>query len=309
MKKVIFLVGPTASGKTEYALQIAEALNGEIISADSMQIYKYMNIGSAKPTIEELSRVKHYLIGEIDPSQPFSVAEYKILANKYIAEVLDQGKLPIVCGGTGLYVNALLYDMDFSAPPGNITERDLLKQKIGQGDPSALHKHLYSLDAKAAEAIHPNNIKRILRAIERLENGEEELSPFKACATPTAAFYPILLGLTRERAELYERINQRVDKLMDMGLIKEVRFLMSKGFTEKDIAMKGIGYKEIIACIDNGEPPESASEIIKLNTRHYAKRQLTWFKRYKDLRWFVGTGEKLDTHMLQDMIDYIESSL
>src|SRR5665647_3101077 len=165
MRKALFLVGPTASGKTEYSLRLAEALNGEIISADSMQIYKYMDIGSAKPTLEERSRVKHYLVDEIDPSQPFSVAEYKKLADNYIKQVFSKDKLPIICGGSGLYINSLLYDMDFSAPSGKIEDRDNIIKRLGNESPSIIHDHLRSLDKKAADDIHPNNIKRVLRAI------------------------------------------------------------------------------------------------------------------------------------------------
>lgn len=309
MKKAVFLVGPTASGKTEYAIRLAELLDGQIISADSMQIYKYMDIGSAKPTLEERSRVRHYLVDEIDPSQPFSVVDYKVLANDYVLQVFNQGKLPIICGGTGLYVNALLYDMDFSAAAGDIKKRDNMMREIGEGDPQKLHDHLRSLDSAAADEIHPNNVKRVLRAIERLENGEGSLSHFTACNSPTKAFSPILLGLNREREELYKRIDNRVDLLMDMGLVSEVKSLMEKGFTENDIAMKGIGYKEIITCINEGKPPQAAAQAIKLHTRHYAKRQLTWFKRYEQIRWYTPSGDSFDQQLLQEMVLYIKGML
>jgi tRNA dimethylallyltransferase len=309
MKKAVFLVGPTASGKTEYAIALAELLDGQIISADSMQIYKYMDIGSAKPTLEERSRVKHYLVDEIDPSQPFSVVDYKALAMDYILQVFREGKLPIICGGTGLYINALLYDMDFSAAAGDIVKRDKMMREIGKGDPRRLHDHLRSLDPAAAEEIHPNNVKRVLRAIERLENGEGSLSHFAACISPTKAFFPILLGLTREREELYQRIDRRVDSLMDMGLVNEVQSLMERGFTENDIAMKGIGYKEIITCINEGKPPRTAAMDIKLHTRHYAKRQLTWFKRYEQIRWYKPSGDSFDQQLLREMVLYIKGLL
>lgn len=308
MKKVIFIIGPTASGKTEYAIRLAEILNGEIVSADSMQIYKYMDIGSAKPTREEQLRIQHYLIDEIDPGKPFSVAEYKYLAEKYIDDIIEKGKLPFVCGGTGLYINSLLYDLDFSAAPGNIKKRELLKKEIGQGDHQKLHAHLFELDPNAAQAIHPNNIKRILRAIERLESGSEKnLAAFADCKQTTTAFLPIMIGLERERDVLYERINKRVDKLIEAGLIAEVVSLMDKGFTESDIAMKGIGYKEIILCIKNGQAGEAATEEIKRNTRRYAKRQITWFKQYENMNWFMLKKDELEEDVLSKMVDYIKS--
>lgn len=310
MKKIVFVIGPTASGKTEYALRLAEILNGEIISADSMQIYKYMDIGSAKPTVEERQRIKHYLVDEIDPGENFSVAEYKNLAGKYIDAIIQKRKLPIICGGTGLYINALVYDLDFSASPGDIQKRKILEAEIGQGNPQKLHAHLSKLDPQAAKTIHPNNIKRILRAIERLESGSEKnLTAFADCKRPTTAFTPIMIGLHRERSALYERIDRRVDQLMKEGLVAEVVALMEKGFTENDVAMKGIGYKEIILCIKNGQAGEMASDEIKKNTRRYAKRQITWFKQYVDIHcnWFALKKDEFEDDVLNSMVKYIKS--
>ena len=309
MEKVVFVVGPTASGKTEYAIRLAEALNGEIVSADSMQIYKYMDIGSAKPTNEERLRVPHYLVDEIDPHQAFSVAEYKTLAEKYIFQILSKGKLPIVCGGTGLYIDSLVYDLDFSSSAGNRQKREEIEVQIGRGDPHKLHDHLAALDAKAAETIHPNNVKRVLRAIERLENGDEkELALFSECKRMTTLFKPVIIGLSRDRKELYARIERRVDQLIHKGLVSEVHALMDMGFTESDIAMKGIGYKEIISCIKAGQPGEAAVDLIKKNTRHFAKRQTTWFKRYSHIKWFSLTKDTFEEPVLIEMMDYIQGS-
>ncbi|MBR5731687.1 MAG: tRNA (adenosine(37)-N6)-dimethylallyltransferase MiaA [Firmicutes bacterium] len=284
MIKTYFVVGPTASGKTGYAIRLAEDIGGEIVSADSMQIYRYMDIGSAKPSSEELARVKHHLIGEIDPRQPFNVSDYQKLALEHIISIDHDGKVPVVCGGTGLYINSLIYKMDFSAPEGD----DGYRRKIFEeedGNIERLHKRLEKLDPDAAEAIHPNNIKRMLRAIERLEKGEGKLAEFASATQPSDIIDPVMLGMDVPRDILYERINRRVDMMFEKGLVQEVKTLMDMGFTSSDVAMKGIGYKEIIDAINNGEPMESAAERIKLSTRHYARRQMIWLRRYPQIRW------------------------
>ncbi len=284
MIRTYFVVGPTASGKTEYAIRLAEDLGGEIVSADSMQIYRYMDIGSAKPSAEELARVKHHLIGVIDPKRPFNVSDYQKLALECIKNIDSEGKVPVVCGGTGLYINSLVYKMDFSAPEGD----DLFRQNIFReedGDTEKLHERLRRLDPDAAEAIHPNNVKRVLRAIERLEKGEGKLAEFAYATEPSDVIEPVMLGMDVERSVLYDRINRRVDLMLQKGLAEEVRKLMEMGFTSADVAMKGIGYKEIIDAVNSGEAPESAAERIKLNTRHYARRQMIWLRRYPQIRW------------------------
>ena len=284
MIKAYFVVGPTASGKTEYAIQLAERLDGEIVSADSMQIYKYMDIGSAKPTAEEQARAKHWLVDEIDPRTPFNVADYQKLALHYIEGIYSRGKTPIVCGGTGLYINSLIYKMDFSAPEGDDDYRQRVFAEEG-GDPVKLHERLRKLDPNAAKEIHPNNIKRVLRAIERLENGEERLARFADATEPSDIIEPVMYGLDMDRSILYERINSRVEKLFELGLEDEVKRLIDMGLDSSDVAMKGIGYKEIIDAIKSGLPAESAKEIIKANTRHYARRQLIWLRRYPQIEW------------------------
>lgn len=284
MIRTYFVVGPTASGKTEYAIRLAEDTGGEIVSADSMQIYKYMDIGSAKPSADELARVKHHLIGEIDPKQPFNVSDYQKLALECIRRIASEGKVPVVCGGTGLYINSLVYKMDFSAPEGD----DAFRQRIFReedGDTERLHERLRRLDPDAAEAIHPNNVKRVLRAIERLEKGEGKLTEFAAATEPSDVIEPVMLGMNVERSVLYDRINRRVDLMLQNGLAEEVKSLMDMGFTSSDVAMKGIGYKEIIDAVNRGEAPESAAETIKLNTRHYARRQMIWLRRYPQIKW------------------------
>ena len=304
MYKVVFLAGPTASGKTEYAIKLAQDLNGEIVSADSMQLYKYMDIGSAKPSLAERAMVKHWLIDEIDPRNPFNVSEYKLLAEKYIEDIHSRGKLPIVCGGTGLYFNALLYDMDFSAPEGNNDYRESILKRF-DNDPDKLHDHLESLDPEAAESIHKNNVKRVVRYIERLENGEEHLAQFTDANTPNPLFSAIFCGLRRDRDKLYQRIDKRVDILMKNGLLDEVTMLMDKGFTENDIAMKGIGYKELIQALKNGSAIKDAVDTIKLNTRHYAKRQIIWFRRYPDVYWLDLYEDQFEPEQYAKLLRHI----
>lgn len=303
MIPVIFICGPTAVGKTEYSIRLAQALDAEIVSADSMQIYKYMDIGSAKPTPVEQAMVPHHLVDFADPAKPFSTAMYQQLALEAIREIHSRGKAVVVSGGTGLYINSLVYDMDFSAPQGDDSYRKKLLEETG-GDAAVLHERLRSLDPKAAEEIHPNNVKRVLRAIERLEKGEESLGRFADLDAPSKEIKPILIGLNRDRAELYDRVDRRVDKLFEMGLAEELKRLMDMGLTSSDISMKGIGYKEIIDAVDQGLPPESAKETIKLNTRHYAKRQLTWLRRYPNMKWFTLEGDGFNEDVFAQILEY-----
>ena len=289
MKKsrtVIIVAGPTAVGKTKYAIEVAKAFQGEIISADSMQIYKYMDIGSAKPTKEELSQAKHYLVDEIDPRVEFSVAEYQLLAKKYIDNVFQENKTPIISGGTGLYLNSLIYDMDFSVMPKQEDFRKELEQEAKLYGVEHVHNRLKAIDPAAADRIHPNNIKKVIRAIEVFETTGEGIREFQESFIPTVDYNCILIGLTRDREELYRRIEIRVDQLMEAGLVKEIESLLEKGLTEDSISMKGIGYKEIIAYLHGEYDLDEAVRLVKQNTRRYAKRQMTWLRRYQDMSWF-----------------------
>ncbi len=296
MIRLIVIAGPTAVGKTEYSIRLAQDLGGEIISADSMQIYEHMDIGSAKPSAEELAAVRHHLIGEIDPRRSFSAADYSALARERIAEVSSRGRLPILCGGTGLYINSVIYDMDFSSPEGDEEYRRELLERCGSAE--ALHARLAALDPGAAAQIHPNNVKRVLRAVERLEKGEGRLRPFSESFRPSASYEPVLIGLTRDREELYSRCDRRVELMLEAGLEDEVRGLLDMGLSGDEISMKGIGYKEVIACLREGRPASDAAEQIKLNTRHLAKRQYTWLRRIEGMRWFTlrGSGFDEDTY-------------
>lgn len=302
---VIALAGPTAVGKTKFAIMLAQAFDGEVVSCDSMQLYKYMDIGSAKPTAEEMSMAVHHLVDMIDPRDDFSAAQYQKLAKAAIADILKRGKTPIVSGGTGLYLNSLLYDMDFSSAPEDTEFRNALEKISEKEGREALHKMLEEQDPKAAALIHPNNTKKIIRALERLKEGEGRIRQFSDIENETDDYDVILIGLTRDRAELYDRVNRRVDILMDEGLLDEVRGLMDMGLTQENISMKGIGYKEIMDHLDGRCTLEESIDTIKKNTRHYAKKQLTWFRRYDKMKWFDITEFNSDEDAFEDMKEWL----
>ena len=310
MKKsrtVIIVAGPTAVGKTKYAIEIAKAFQGEIISADSMQIYKYMDIGSAKPTKEELAQAKHYLVDEIDPREDFSAAEYQLAAKKYIEKVFQENKTPIVSGGTGLYLNSLIYDMDFSVMPKQENFRKELEKEAKQYGVEHVHNRLKALDPAAAERIHPNNLKKVIRAIEVFETTGEGIREFQESFIPTEDYSCLLIGLTRDREELYRRIDIRVDHLLEAGLVKEIESLLEKGLTEDSISMKGIGYKEIIAYLHGEYDLAEAVRLVKQNTRRYAKRQLTWLRRYHYMIWFNLSEYDTEEKALSAIFEVIQS--
>ena len=307
-RTIVVICGPTAVGKTEFAIRVAEDFGGEIVSCDSMQLYQYLDIGSAKPTPEEQARAKHYLVGEIDPREPFSAAEYRTRARAAIEYIFSCGKLPIVAGGTGLYLNSLLYDMDFSAPPRNDGFRDELYRIAEENGTEYLYNLLRSKDPAAADRIHPHNIRKVVRALEILESG----SPLKDISRDlqrTKDYRVILTGLMRERRVLYDRINHRVDLLMEAGLENEVRSLLNMGLTLDDISMKGIGYKEIIEYLNGEYPLEEAVRLIKRNTRRFAKRQMTWFRRYKDMKRFNISEYASADECVRALESYIQSEL
>ncbi len=308
MKDIIVVAGPTAVGKTQYAIELAKALDGEIVSCDSMQLYKFMDIGSAKPTSDELAQVQHYLVDEIDPRQPFSVAEYQKMAADAIKIIHNKGKTPIISGGTGLYLNSLLYEMDFGADGADEDYRKELENFAAEQGAEALHARLAEKDPAAAERIHPNNIKKVIRAMEAVEKGGKAIRPFTEVQKENPLYRPFLIGLTRDRQELYDRINRRVDILMEQGLLEEVTGLFNMGLTEENISMKGIGYKEIIQHLKGEYPLEEAVDKIKQNTRHYAKRQLTWFRRYEKMEWFDLSAYDSSGQALEDMLSWLRKS-
>ncbi len=306
--RILVIAGPTAVGKTRFAIEAAKALDGEIVSCDSMQLYKYMDIGSAKPTALERQQAVHHLVDFLDPRDDFSVARYQQLAKEAIADILSRGKLPIISGGTGLYLNSILYDMDFAESAGDQEYRRQLEQLAASRGNEYLHAMLAEQDPEAAETIHVNNLKKIIRALERLKEGEGSVRPFSQ-VRESAEYDPLLLGLTRERAELYERIDQRVDLLMEAGLLQEVRSLMDMGLSIDNVSMKGIGYKELIEHLQGECTLDEAVEKIKKNTRHYAKRQLTWFRRYDKINWLDISTFSSDEEAVRGMIKWLKESL
>ena len=308
-RRILVIAGPTVVGKTEYAIEAAKTFDGEIVSCDSMQLYQYMDIGSAKPTEAEQQEAVHHLIDFLDPREPFSVARYQQLARAAIDDILARGRLPIISGGTGLYLNSILYDMDFAGAGEDADLRDQLRKTADSEGPEALHEHLRELDPEAAERIHPNNVKKVIRAIERLKAGEGEVRPFDGCICVNESYNPLLVCLTRDREELYARINERVDVLIEAGLVDEVRSLMAMGLTADDISMKGIGYKEIIDYLNGETTLEDAIEIIKKNTRHYAKRQLTWFRRYDTINLFDLSAYLDEKEAKQVLIQWLKERL
>ena len=283
MKKIIILAGPTAVGKTDLSLALAKTLNTEIISADSVQIYQQLDIGSAKPTKEELSIVPHHLIDFVSPYEAYSVSDYAKDAKKAISRLHDQGKIPVIVGGTGLYINALIYEMDFGESVGDTAYRDQMMLLAEQEGPLFLHDHLKQIDFEAAERIHPNNIRRVVRALEINHVTGRPMGDFSTDLTYTKDYEFFLFGLTRDREKLYSRINKRVDLMLDAGLVEEVSLLKKQGLDDSYQAMQGIGYKEVLGYLNHLYDFDTMVSLLKQSSRRYAKRQLTWFKRYECL--------------------------
>ena len=305
---LIILTGPTAVGKTDLSIKLSKELNAEIISADSMQIYKYMDVGSAKVTKEEMDGVCHYLIDEVTPDYSFSVSEFQERANNYIKEITDKGKNVLVTGGTGLYLNSLIYNMDFAKSDANEELREQLRLELEENGIDYMHNKLRELDSDAADRIHKNNTKRVIRALEVALSGKK-MNDFSNDLKINEKYKPIIIVLNREREHLYKRIDKRVDIMMENGLIEEVKNLLNMGYTKDMISMQGIGYKEIIKYLEGEYELDEAIEIIKRDSRRYAKRQLTWFRRYADAKWF-NLDEYDDSEILkQDIISHIEKML
>lgn len=290
MKKIIVIAGPTAVGKTRCAIELAERLDTEIVSADSMQVYRHLEIGTAKPTPSERARIRHHMVDVADPLEnSFSVAVYKEQAEEAIRRLHDAGKIPIVAGGTGLYINAILYRMDFSATRGDAAYRSDLERKARIHGNRHLHALLEERDPEAAGRIHPNNLKRVIRALEIHHATGSGIGDFARDLNPQSLYDPLIFCLHRERSLLYDRINSRVDAMMAEGLLDEVRRLVRMGLTQDHLAMKGIGYKECLAHLEGRLGYEDMVKAIKRNSRRYAKRQLTWFRRYEQARWIEVT--------------------
>lgn len=304
-KPLIILAGPTAVGKTSLSIRLAKETGGEIISADSMQVYRHMDIGSAKIMKEEMEGVPHYLVDVLEPEEEFNVVRFQQMAKEAAERIWEKGKIPLVVGGTGFYIQALLYDIDFTENDGDESYRRQLEQKASDEEgASELYEMLKAVDLKAAQEIHPRNIKRIVRALEFYHQTGKKISEHNETQRQKMSPYNYAyFVLTDERGRLYERIDRRVDLMMEQGLLDEVRYLKKRGVRKDSTAMQGLGYKELYAYLDGEYPLDEAVRIIKRDTRHFAKRQLTWFKRERDVIWadksVIGQDEqKLADYML-----------
>lgn len=306
MNQLIVIAGPTASGKTSLSIQLAKQLNTEIISADSMQIYRCMDVGSAKPTLEEMEGIPHHLIDILSPFEEFSVKRYTELAKKAIAEIQDKGKIPIMVGGTGLFINSVIDNVTFSETETDETIRRELNQYAEKNGNQALHQILEEIDCDSAEKIHYNDVKRTVRAIEIFRTTgvpmSEHIRRSKMVPSPYDLFY---IGLTMDRTVLYEKINRRVDNMMENGLLEEVKTLLAMGLDDSYQSMQGIGYKELIWYLQNKISLEKAIETIQQESRRYAKRQLTWFKRDERICWFDATEPQLIQRVTERLNKFI----
>jgi len=310
-RPLIVLTGPTAVGKTQLSVQLAKAVNGEIISADSMQVYKHMNIGSAKITKEQMEGISHYLVDEISPFEEFNVVKFKQMAKSYLETIYTKGKIPILAGGTGFYIQALLYDIDFTSHGDNNRLRSELTKKAKESGAMALHNQLRRIDPQSADQIHPNNSKRVIRAIEFYYQTGNKISEHNEKERQKESPYNFLyFVLNTERAVLYENINRRVDSMMEQGLLQEVRALAAMGCTKEMVSMKGLGYKEMLNYLDGQYTLEEAVSILKRDTRHFAKRQLTWFQREKEVRWiYLPDYENRIDLVLETLLSYIKKEM
>lgn len=283
--KVIVIVGPTASGKTSTSIEIAKELNGEIISADSMQIYKEMNIGTAKPSMEERNGIMHYLMDIVSPDELYNVTMYKKMAEEAIEEILSKGKVPIIVGGTGLYISTLINGIEFSEVKEDTEYRNEMQALAESKGPNYLHDMLREVDPVAADNIDMNNVRRVIRALEIYKLTGKTKTQIDEESRKETKYDYMVYGIETPRENLYERINLRVDKMLEEGLIEEVKSLLEKYELSKT-ALQGLGYKEVKAYLEKQITYDEMVEILKMETRRYAKRQLTWFRREEKIKWY-----------------------
>lgn len=298
-RPMIVLTGPTAVGKTKLSIALAKAVDGEIISADSMQVYRHMDIGSAKITPGEMEGVPHHLIDILEPWESFNVVIFKEKCEEALKGIYEHGHIPIVTGGTGFYIQALLRDIDFTKNEENTEYREYLEKLAADKGAEYLHEMLLKVDPASAEAIHANNVKRTIRALEFFKQTGEQISKHNEQEKEkTSVYNSCYFVLNDEREKLYARIEQRIDEMLQAGLVEEVRSLKKMGCEKGMVSMQGLGYKELLAWLDGECTYEQAVEILKRDTRHFAKRQLTWFRREKDVIWV----NKNDFHYDEDKI-------
>ena len=310
-KPLIILTGPTAVGKTKASIGLAKAIGGEIISADSMQVYRHMDIGSAKITKEEMADVPHYLIDVLEPEEEFHVVRFQQMAKAAMADIYSRGKIPIIVGGTGFYIQALLYDIDFTENEGDSVYREKLEALAKEKGAAYLHGQLAMVDPKSAEEIHANNIKRVIRALEFYHQTGQKISEHNERERQKESPYQFCYFVLNDRREcLYERIDQRVDQMIRNGLVQEVQTLKERGCTKQMVSMQGLGYKEIFSYLEGDCSLEEAVYIIKRDPRHFAKRQLTWFKRERDVIWVQKDELNYDDKkLLQSLLESIKERM
>ena len=286
-KPLVILAGPTGVGKTELSIELAKRINGSVISADSMQVYRHMDIGSAKIKKEEMDGIPHYLVDCLDPEEEFHVVKFCELAKMALEEIYGKGRIPILVGGTGFYIQALLYDIDFSEGDSDNDYRSALEQQsIEPGGKEKLYEQLKMVDPESCKTIHCNNVKRVIRALEFYHETGKPISKHNLEQKQRISPYQsVFFVLNDERDLLYRRIDQRVDRMMEEGLLAEVKNLKQRGCTKDMVSMQGLGYKELLAYLDGECTLEEAIYTIKRDTRHFAKRQLTWFKREQEVCW------------------------
>lgn len=307
-QKLLVIIGPTAVGKTKLSIELAKRFNGEIISGDSMQIYRSMDIGTAKIKPEEMEGIPHHLLDIKEPNESFSVAEFQKLVRSRIREIADKGKLPIIAGGTGLYIQSVIYDYQFSDAPADEACRIELEEKAKLIGNDALYQELVQIDPESASQIHPNNIRRVIRALEIYHCTGKTMSEYQQKQEPDLLYNTALIGLTMDREKLYSRINDRVDLMMEEGLLKEVSQLYEQDLRHCQ-SIQAIGYKEIYEYLDGTISLEEAVQNLKQNSRRYAKRQLTWFRNKMEVMWFDFTEEKNFTKNLTEISHYVEGKL
>jgi tRNA dimethylallyltransferase len=306
--KLIILAGPTASGKTSVSIDLAKRLGGEIISADSMQVYKYMDVGTAKISVEEMQGVKHHLIDVLDPKEDFNIVKFQNMVKCSIEEIVKNGHIPILVGGTGFYIQSVIYDIDFNNEDDNSSVRKKLEEEYDTFGADFMHEKLKKIDIVSAQTIHKNNKKRIIRAIEYFLINNEPISSHNEVQREKKSPYDYrFFVLNPPRDILYERINKRVDIMVENGLVDEVKKLREMGLSTANISMQGIGYKEIIEYLDGEVSLETAIENIKQNTRHMAKRQVTWFKREKDVIYVDPFSFESNDKIVDYMIEKINT--
>lgn len=304
---LVILTGPTAAGKTELSLSLAKKIGGEIISADSMQIYKKMNIGTAKILPEQMQGIRHYLVDELMPDEEFNVVIFQKMAKAAMEDIISRGKIPIIVGGTGFYIQALLNDIDFTENDSDMAFRRKLEDLAGRLGALELHKMLAKVDPQSAEKIHANNVKRVIRALEFYEKTGEKISMHndtqRQKQTPYNSAYFVL---TWPREILYDRINKRVDTMLRDGLVDEVKGLLSEGYGSGLVSMQGLGYKEFVPYLSGEIALDEAVYILKRDTRHFAKRQLTWFRRERDVLWLDKSEFENEEAILYHILEILK---